>query len=526
MNLLSKILTCLFLLISCFSQAQSLEWLAPVTTNQTDEYRIHETVILANDNLLSVGLFRGTMDLDPGPGEHILQSQMQSMKYEIFTQELSASGTLVKVFHFKPGINTELLSIGVNKYGEFVVSGKFSASADLDPTDGTSMHTQTPGSNSAGQFISKMDSNGEFVWKKIISESSGINNIRAIKFDNETNFFIVNGNTTLDDVSKYSSDGDFIWGKTFGAESYIYIADVISDDKMNVYVTGHCYGLTYCFPSVQSANALNPTTFICSINDSTGNTNWLKTMGSDSGSVYATQIIAKEDLLVIAGEYGENADFSTDSNFQISYPNSGYLDGFVSLLDTSGVVKWVNTVNGVYHDSFLDIAIDSNDNIYACGYKNDSIILRKLSIEGIEKWEHAFATGHIAYENFIEVDSSFNIYAFGYSKNSIDINPSPQENTFTQGFYTRKINQITEEEPLEFLLYPNPISNSFTLFNEYYNDNVRVMIHDYSGKLVAKHEFNDYQYSVDCSGISNGSYLITIESGNKIQKELILINKE
>ncbi len=97
----------------------------------------------------------------------------------------------------------------------------------------------------------------------------------------------------------------------------------------------------------------------------------------------------------------------------------------------------------------------------------------------------------------------------------VDVHSSYSENC------TLSVNQFNLENA--FNIYPNPVKEQFTIQNDagYVID--AISIYTILGKLIYKSK--DIQNTIDVSTLSNGMYLIKLNSNNKIITKKIIINK-
>ena len=114
----------------------------------------------------TTGRFRSTADFDPGAGSATLSSAGSE---DIFVSKLDGNGNFVWAKGMG-GTGTDFSwGIAVDSSGNAYTTGYFVGSADFDPGAGTANLTS---SGLEDMFISKLDSNGGFVWAKKIGGAS------------------------------------------------------------------------------------------------------------------------------------------------------------------------------------------------------------------------------------------------------------------------------------------------------------------------------------------------------------------
>ena len=113
-------------------------------------------------NVYTTGFFRGTADFDPGAGVFDLTSTSAGFE-DIFVSKLDSNGNFVWAKKMGGTGGDGAHSVAVDGSGNVYTTGFFSGTADFDPGPGT-FNLTSAGFNAI--FVSKLDSNGNFVWAK------------------------------------------------------------------------------------------------------------------------------------------------------------------------------------------------------------------------------------------------------------------------------------------------------------------------------------------------------------------------
>lgn len=83
---------------------------------------------------------------------------------------------------------------------------------------------------------------------------------------------------------------------------------------------------------------------------------------------------------------------------------------------------------------------------------------------------------------------------------------------------------ISESEKSEFAIYPNPVSQNFSLqLSSFMSGNINLKIFDLPGKLVYSTDFTGQHIQVNTNLFENGIYLVQIESGNKKSVKKLIV---
>jgi len=117
-------------------------------------------------NVFTVGVFRGTADVDPGASTINLTSAGSD---DIFISKLDASGN----FNWAKSIGSTGIdfaySISVDASGNIFISGHFNGTVDFDPGVGISNLTSAGGDDI---FVCKLDATGNYSWAKRMGSAS------------------------------------------------------------------------------------------------------------------------------------------------------------------------------------------------------------------------------------------------------------------------------------------------------------------------------------------------------------------
>lgn len=353
--------------------------------------------------------------------------------------------------------------------GNLFSTGFFRDIVDFDPGFGNYSLTSLGGSDI---FITKLDSNGDFVWAKQIG-GSGEDAGHGITLDNSGNIFISGyfsattdfdpsiatstlmsiGSTDLF-VSKYDNQGNLIWAKNAGANSHDEALAIAIDQLGNVYTTGSFFG-TVDFnpgPAINNliASSLSYNAFILKL-DSNGNYVWAKSISGNPCNSQGYSI--KRDLsnnIYVVGYFSGNTDF--DPNTSTYWINSiGTNDAFILKVDSSGSFLWANNIGSPSQSCIGSaLTLDIDKNIFITGDfagtpdfnsgagtytissngQKDAYVL-KLDSSGNFNWVKRIGGSGDDYGFDIKIDQSKNIFLMGDFSSTVDFNPGAGINTMT-----------------------------------------------------------------------------------------------
>jgi hypothetical protein len=203
----------------------------------------------SSGNVYTTGIFRSTVDFDPGDGIANLTSAGNT---DVFVSKLNSSGNLVWAKKFGGTSPDEGKSIAIDSTGNVYTTGTFRGTVDFDPGAGTANLVAAGGNSDIDVFISKLDTSGNYVWAKGFG-GTDIDSGRSIAVDTNGNVYTTGifrstadfdpgaGTTNLTSaggpdvfISKLDSSGNFVWAKRFGGTSGEYGVAIDLDSTGNV----------------------------------------------------------------------------------------------------------------------------------------------------------------------------------------------------------------------------------------------------------------------------------------------------
>jgi hypothetical protein len=280
-------------------------------------------------------------------------------------------------------------AIAVDSGGNIYTTGYFGGTADFDP--GADVYNLT----SAGAdyiFVSKLDSNGNFVWAKSMAgtywKSSddialdlGGNVYTTGSFYGTVDFDPGAGTYNLTSkwgdifVSKLDSNGDFVWAKNMGGteseQGYVHDFSnrIALDSSGNVYTTGGFADTVDFDPGLGTFTLTTDWSFDIFISklDSYGNFVWAKSMGGTNRDVGYDITLDSSGNIYTIGLFEGIADFDPGADI-FNLTSAGADDIFVSRLDSNGNFIWAKSMGGTNRDVGNGIALDLSSNVYTTGF--------------------------------------------------------------------------------------------------------------------------------------------------------------
>lgn len=252
-------------------------------------------------------------------------------------------------------------------------------------------------------------------------------------------------------ISKTNSNGDFIWAKSIGGNGIDVGYSIAVDAFGNVYSIGAFSSIVDFNPGIGtytlSSIGLNDV-FILKL-DIAGNFVWAKTMGGNGDDSASGLAIDTLGNICLVGSFQGIADFDPNAGIN-NLTSSGGMDIFISKYDSVGNLIWVKNMGGSLMDYGYAIDLDKNGNVYTSGYFSGTadfdpgvsistqtsmgsgdVFISKLDQAGNFVWAKSFGGTSIDVCNSVCTDFSGNIYLTGGFENTVDFDPSVASTTLT-----------------------------------------------------------------------------------------------
>jgi serine/threonine protein kinase len=358
----------------------------------------------SQDNVYVAGLFGGSVDFDPGPGDFNLVAEGYG---DVFVLKLDSEGTFLNAWRIGGGEYDWGVGVETDAEDNVYILGCFSGEADFDPGPADFNIVSQIGIDT---FLCKLDQTGSFKW------------VRTIPMARNTQSSDDNLRMTVDQLG-------------------------------NVHVTGHFKGTSDFDPGAGQFNlssAGGSDIFILKL-DASGNFVWAKSIGSsglDQGEGLATDSTGN---VYVTGRFGGDVDFDPGTSTTIlsskiyqddlahSWEDG---DAFVLKLTAAGDFQWARSMGGTYLDTGLDVAADDFGNVYAAGTFMDTgsfgsdkgaleltsmsftdIYVQKMNSEGKVIWATSFGGNGPDGTSDLVADASGNAYIAGFFTETVDFDP-------------------------------------------------------------------------------------------------------
>jgi gliding motility-associated-like protein len=417
-----------------------------------------------NGNIYTIGIFRGTVDFDPGPAVYNLTSAGAE---DIFITKVDADGKLLWVKRIGNTRSEDTYAMTVDANENVYLSASFDTTLDADPGNG--VHNIDPAGTALDFFLLKLNKDGDFIWVK---QFGGVKNFNAgpsgisidavgnlilsgsfmgtVDFDPGAGIFELSskGNITTPIfarpdvfVLKLTPAGDLIWVKQMGGTG----ADRdfrMTLDAAGIYLTGPFEGTADFDPGPAVYNIVSKGSedfFVCKL-DLDGNFNWCYTAGGTSTDWAFTPVVDAAGNVYTTGFFTTTVDFDNGPGiFNMTAAGDAV---FILKLDPSGNFVWAKAIAGPgYNNWGYGMEIDRLGDLYIDGFfigNNDfdpgpgtfminsqmrDGFLLKLHNNGDFVWASSLGGAGDDQESGLLVDKFLNIYTTGHFSGTADFDP-------------------------------------------------------------------------------------------------------
>ena len=504
-------------------------------------------------NIWVIGSFRNTVDFNPGSAT----SDKTSVGGEdIYVLKLNFLGNFLSVQTMGGTDNDNPLSLAIDAFGFLFVTGTFEGTADFNPGNTT---TNLSSSGSTDIFLVKLNFSGGLLFAKSFG-GTGDDGATDIKIDANGNLLMTgyfsetvdfdpsnNGTTNLSSLGfedaftlKLNNLGDLVWAKSFGNNNFIRGNVVNYDSDGNIYTGGFFRGICDVDPgnNVIPINSNGFMDIVLQKLDPFGNFLSVMTLGaSGDDQIIDMKIINNEFFL--CGTFMDQVDFNP-SILDNPLISNGDEDVFVLKFGTANCSP--NATSPLYLSIDLDdqcqettweLNATSGLTLYQGGpYDCDPNGGGNQANATIKDTFYLFA--YECYE-FILNDAGGNGLNNGsweltdYNGNQIVQGSGNFGNQSIHSFFIE--NDISNTEEIESSMeeyntgypYPNPSFENGIIYIPTYENDMKLKVFDFSGKLLLEKE--TALQNVELKGLKNGIYFISITNQKKaIRNFKVIVN--
>ncbi len=268
---------------------------------------------------------------------------------DVFVSKLNSSGNFVWAKSFGTTDFDEGFDIALDVSNNVHTTGVFTGTVDFDPGPGTSNLT---GSGGGDIFVSKLDTNGNFVWARAMGGIS-LDEAFAVTVDGSGNVYTTGGFTSAAAdfdpgpgtlnlssagsfdvfISKLNSSGGLVWAKKLGGSGNDIGRGIVVDGGSHVYTVGDFTDTADFNPGAGTSNLTSVGGKDVFISRLDGNGNYVSVRSFSGASDVIGRDIALSGTgnISTAGEFEGGVDFDPGAG-TLNLLSTGQEDIFVSSL--------------------------------------------------------------------------------------------------------------------------------------------------------------------------------------------------
>lgn len=546
----------LLLLKPYITQSPNLLWIENGVCINDDQ--IESTIFDNEGNILAGGYFSGNLSL----GGFDLTSTGGSQDF--FLTKYSPQGDCLWAISGGGTGHDQINCIAVDANNNIIISGSFQSTTLI-------LNNDTLRNNGSWDtFFASADQLGNFNWAKQLN-CSGHDNPTSTSTDNNSiliagRFYndLVIENDTLYNSSLSKSDGfliklndtgNLIWIKKIGGADNDVIEDIVIDSLSNTYVTGTFGNADLQLDSITLINRPGGEVFIAKYNPN-GVIKWAKSAGAQSLGCYSYTIDVDQNNNPVIGGYFLGYSMEVE-NYVLSNAGGYLIDPFLIKYHHNGSLEWANSYGTTAGETFYNLRIDKESNIYASGsfdiwnsdllptifgddtlfgHKDWDLLRVKLDSIGNPIW--AIEGGGMSTEEFNTQTLDLNetnhtlLFGSGYYSDTLAVDSSEIYNSGLSGTNSLELffgllqedqldvaSSILEKpETIEINLRPNPTNGEFFISSDAPIINIEII--DVFGKRM-NFIFNQTDFNIEL--LPNGVYFVRIHTSNEqtITKRII-----
>nr|MBK9652690.1 hypothetical protein [Bacteroidota bacterium] len=276
-------------------------------------------------------------------------------------------------------------TLAVDNSGNVYSAGLLSGVVDFDPGIGL-FNLIAVDTNDL--FVSKLDSDGNFLWAKQIGGNvynDGVTSVAidlngdviitgwfqsTVDFDpSSTTYYLTSQGAYDIFILKLDSAGNFIWANKIGGNGDDNCNSIVVDDSNNLVITGFFAGVVDFNPGQGFFGlvSIGAQDIFVSKYTNSGSFIWAKAIGGSGGDVGLDLALSPLDDVYCTGHFSNAVDF--DPNIGVSnLISNGLTDIFIFKLDSDGNFIWAKSFGGVNSDGGNSIAIDVSGDLVSTGW--------------------------------------------------------------------------------------------------------------------------------------------------------------
>ena len=339
-----------------------------------------------NGDIFITGVFRNTVDFDPGISTHNLTSNGQ---YDVFVLKMDQSGNHIWSTSFGGGSYDYGNKIDVDSFGNIWVIGSFRNTVDFNASATSNNKTSNGGEDI---YVLKLNFLGNFISVQTMG-GTGNDSPTSMAIDPFGFLFVTGtfeetadfnpGNTTTNLISngltdlfliKLNFSGGLLFAKSIGGTGNDGSTDIKIDPFSNLFITGYFSETTDFDPNNNGTFNLvslgYEDAFTLKLNN-LGDLIWARSFGNNNFIRGNSVNIDGDGNVFTGGFFRGICDIDPGSNV-IPINSNGYMDIILQKLDQNGNYLNAISLGNSGDDQITDMKIVNNE-FYICGTFMDQV---------------------------------------------------------------------------------------------------------------------------------------------------------
>ena len=351
--------------VAKYSVYGSLIWLKTLPSSTNGKSRGNGIAVDANDNVIVVGDFNGSIDFDPADSTENIQTATNS---DAFIWKLDLDGNFQWVKRVNSSYEVAAYGVTADTSNNIVFSGLYSNSASMPGAFSLS-------DNDNRGYICKLDSAGNYQWVNSLTDVPGDIYPSNVRADADNNYYVTgayvqNSSPTIGFLQKVSTNGEDSWRVELGNPSGVgFINDVVCS-PYGVFVCGSFKNQASIGGAVGShfvesnGNYFDALAF--KLNRQNGQPIWSTTFGSSSDDYGSAIHTDANGNVYVAGRFQGTANYANIPQATLTANGS---DAYVWKLDYTGEgIGGYSLTNGVTDEITTSAICTATDGaIYLAG---------------------------------------------------------------------------------------------------------------------------------------------------------------
>jgi hypothetical protein len=508
----------------------------------------------ASNTVISAGVFAGTVDFDASAATSNLTNSGGAS--DMYILRYNSGGAFMWVIQIAgTGVETPR-SITNDGSGNIYVCGRFSGTADFDPTTGTTSITSAGGNDA---FVAKYAAaTGALIWAfnigsagedaaTCVSLSSAGDVLVCGDFSSSPDFDPSATTTTLTSgggtdifFAKYTTGSALTWAKNCGSPSDDIATGISDDGSGNIFLCGAFGGNTADMdPSASTASltCAGVADMFVGKYTSLGAYTWALRVGGGA-SDGATDLTVYSGDVYVTGSMGTGTiDFDPGAG-TTNLVNAGGTDAFAAKYTSAGVFSWLIPLQSTGNDVGQNIESDANAYIYVSGVYSATVdcdpsaaaanitcaggtdfFICRYNSTGTYKTSNGFGSAGNEDAPGLAINGLLKlVYLTGAFTNTVDLNPAAAtNNVVSAGSSDIYVVRFSWTAPLRLSgvgaasFYPNPVSSTLCINDA--EEHAKIELFTADGKKAGSWPVeNAGRFTLDMQTFADGIYLLRITS--------------